>query len=139
GAAGTAPLVSGTAVFPLPAGESPPPQQHNSLDLRAFLDLDPGETWPSVRSPGQLPDTNRDALGARRSPSAAGGAGAESLPAEPVSANVDTHHRGRWTELLHSLLVAVSISVVWSYWQRPPRRMWPRGWWTRQSRSDNSR
>ncbi|MCI0464875.1 MAG: TIGR03118 family protein, partial [Gemmataceae bacterium] len=153
---------------PAPAAKN---TQNNSLALNAFLDLNAAQTLPAKPARWQRPDTNRDALGARRSPSAGGEAGAESLLAEPHIENrdaqssaepspesprpsgqgdkvlarirsegrpesagdrtagnegVETHDRGSWTELLNRLLVtvsiswvAVSISVVWGYLQRP--------------------
>jgi hypothetical protein len=133
--------------------------QNNSLALNAFLDLHAALTLPENPARGQEPDTNRDAVGAHRSPSAAGAAGTESLLAEPDIENlearssaeqspkspppsgradqvlalgpwegppesagdrtsgnesIETHDRSSWTGLFKSLLVAISLPVVWA-------------------------
>jgi hypothetical protein len=133
--------------------------QNNSLALNAFLDLHAALTLPENPARGQEPDTNRDTVGAGRSPSAAGAAGTEGLLAEPHNENlearssaeqspkssppsgradqgpargpwegplesagdrtagnegIETHDRSSWTRLFNSLLVAISVPVVWA-------------------------
>jgi uncharacterized protein (TIGR03118 family) len=91
GSVGTAQPVSGITLFPDPAGDSPPPEntQNDSLALNAFLDLYAAQSWPENPAGGQGPDTDRDAVGTRRPPSAGDDAGAESPRAEPNIENLE--------------------------------------------------
>jgi uncharacterized protein (TIGR03118 family) len=142
GSVGMALGVSSMPLFLPPVADSSLPKdiRNNSLALNAFLDLNVPQTLPEDPVWGQQSDSQRDSLGDRHWLAVSIDVGAQSLLAESdivnpeasssadqapkslrpsgqadnVLVQVSSEARGRqcWTELLSSLLVAISIPVI---------------------------
>ncbi len=83
-------MVSKSSLVLYPATDCSPPThtQNHFLALNAFLDLNAAQTLSENPAGEQLPETNGDAVGARRPPSPRGDVGAESLLAAPGMENL---------------------------------------------------
>ncbi len=150
GPIGTALLVSKSSLVLYPAADCSPPThtQNHFLALNAFLDLNAAQTLSENPAGEQLPETNGDAVGARRPPSPRGDVarlsaeqGSESHPPSgqaykmvlQVSSfggsesssdhgagneGVETHGRRSWRHLLNGVLAVVGIPVILVYLQK---------------------